>query len=98
DLQQTVPDRAPSFYFIDIQPQQAAAFDQFASSYPGAGELTRVPMLRGRISKVKDVPADQVKPTKDIAWVLKGDRGITWAAKPPANARLVEGNWWAADY
>lgn len=98
DLQETVPDQAPSFYFIDIQPQQLAAFDQFAKTYPGAGEFKQVPMLRGRISKVKDQAADSITPPADIAWVLKGDRGITWSAAAPGNAKLVAGSWWAADY
>ncbi|HVJ41246.1 MAG TPA: FtsX-like permease family protein [Dongiaceae bacterium] len=98
DLQQTVPDQAPSFYFIDIQPQQLDGFDRFARDFPGAGALTQVPMLRGRIAKVKDIPADAIKPTPDIAWVLKGDRGITWAANAPANAKITDGKWWAADY
>lgn len=98
DLQQTVPDQAPSFFFIDIQPQQVEAFDAFAKDYPGASDLRRVPMLRGRISKVKDVAADNIKPPADLAWILKGDRGITWAANAPANAKIVDGTWWAADY
>lgn len=98
DLQQTVPNQAPSFFFIDIQPQQVAAFDDFAQHYPGASDLRRVPMLRGRIAKVKDISADQIKPPADIAWILKGDRGITWSAAPPQHAKIVDGQWWAADY
>ena len=98
DLQETVPGQAPSFYFIDIQPAQAEAFDQFATHYPGASELHRVPMLRGRISKVKDVSVEKITPPKDIAWIFKSDRGITWAATPPQNAKLTEGTWWPADY
>jgi putative ABC transport system permease protein len=98
DMQQTVPNQAPSFFFIDIQPQQAEAFDAFARSYPGASDLRRVPMLRGRISKVKDVAADQITPPADIAWILKGDRGITWSASAPANAKIADGQWWPADY
>lgn len=98
DLSETVPDQAPSFYFIDIQPQQLDGFDRFAQAFPGAGELRQVPMLRGRISKVKETPADAVKPAPDIAWVLKGDRGITWAANAPTNAKIIDGKWWAADY
>jgi len=32
------------------------------------------------------------------AWVLRGDRGLTYGAEPPANASIVEGRWWPADY
>jgi putative ABC transport system permease protein len=98
DLQESVPSQAPSFYFIDIQPAEIDAFDQFATQYPGASDLQHVPMLRGRITKVKDVPAEQIIPPADIDWVLKGDRGITWAALPPKKAKIVEGTWWPADY
>jgi len=98
DLEETVPGHAPSFYFIDIQPQQIDAFDAFARKFPGADDFQRVPMLRGRIAAVKDVPADRLKPPSDIAWVLKGDRGLTWSATAPGNAKIVEGQWWPADY
>lgn len=98
DLQETVPGQAPSFYFIDIQPAEASAFDQFTAHYPGASDLHRVPMLRGRIVKVKDQSVEKITPPKDIAWVLKGDRGITWAATTPANAKIVAGDWWPANY
>ena len=32
------------------------------------------------------------------AWVLRGDRGITYAPAMPAGSRLVAGEWWPADY
>jgi putative ABC transport system permease protein len=30
--------------------------------------------------------------------VLEGDRGITFAARPPPNGRVVAGEWWPEDY
>jgi putative ABC transport system permease protein len=32
------------------------------------------------------------------AWVLRGDRGLTYEANLPANATLSEGSWWPSDY
>src|SRR5690606_22882949 len=32
------------------------------------------------------------------AWVLRGDRGITYAETPPENATVSQGEWWPADY
>ncbi len=32
------------------------------------------------------------------AWVLRGDRGITYAKNVPENSTLTEGSWWPADY
>jgi putative ABC transport system permease protein len=55
-------------------------------------------MLRGRITRLKGVPADKVKVSPDAEWVLQGDRGITWAPSPPKGTKLVQGKWWAPDY
>src|SRR5690606_39963509 len=62
EIQETLPDAAPSFFFIDIQPGQVAEFDALIAAEPEASGLERVPMLRGRITRVDGVPADQVTP------------------------------------
>jgi putative ABC transport system permease protein len=95
---ETMPEQAPSFYFIDIQPQQVEAFEALVASQPGVSDLRRVPMLRGRITALDGVPAAEVTPPPDAAWVLRGDRGITWSATVPEGSRLVAGEWWPADY
>jgi putative ABC transport system permease protein len=98
EMETTLPDRAPSFYFLDIQPNQVEAFDREVGGFASAEGLERVPMLRGRITALKGVPVEQIATPPDHAWVLKGDRGITWSAQPPKGSKLVEGQWWAPDY
>ncbi len=98
ELLQALPARAPSFYFIDIQPAQVAAFDRLVRAEPGVGELERVPMLRGRITRMKDTPVARLPRPSREGWVLQGDRGITWSATLPRGSRLVAGSWWPADY
>ena len=98
EMESSIPAKAPSFYFLDIQPNQIADFDRTLGSFPTAAGLERVPMLRGRIMKLKDVPVDRIPTPEDHAWVLKGDRGITWSAMQPKGSRLVEGQWWDANY
>ena len=98
EMESSLPAKAPSFYFLDIQPNQVEAFDRELRAFPTAEGLERVPMLRGRIMKMKDVPVDKIKTPPDQGWVLKGDRGITWSAAPPKGSRLVEGEWWDPDY
>ena len=98
DIEQTLPQQAPSFYFIDIQPAQLPSFVQDVGTYPSAQDFSSVPMLRGAVSRVNDVPSDQVQADPSVAWVLRGDRGITWSAAKPANAKVVEGEWWPSDY
>jgi putative ABC transport system permease protein len=98
EVRETMPAAAPSFYFIDIQAEQTAAFDELVSGFPGVSDLERVPMLRGRITAFNDVPADQVPGGEDMRWVLEGDRGITWSTAVPEGSKIVAGEWWPADY
>jgi putative ABC transport system permease protein len=39
-----------------------------------------------------------VQTTPETAWALRGDRGLTYAATPPDGTRVVQGQWWPADY
>jgi len=93
-----LPADAPSFYFVDIQPDQLARFEALVRSTPGVESTAQVPSLRARIVAVNGVPAEQVKATPDTRWALRGDRGLTYAATPPPDTKLVAGRWWPADY
>jgi putative ABC transport system permease protein len=97
-LTATLPERAPSFFFLDIPNTEAERFDAFLKDRGGDVRIDRVPMMRGRVVAVKGVPADQVRAAENAAWILEGDRGITYATTVPANSRLVRGEWWPADY
>jgi len=93
-----LPEKAPSFFFIDIPAANADAFNTFVREQTPGATIERVPMLRGRIVAANGVKAEALKPGEGSAWVLRGDRGITYAPALPAGSRLVAGEWWAADY
>ena len=48
-------------------------------------------MMRGRIVKIGDVLAENVKAKESVAWVLEGDRGVTFASAPPEGSNVVAG-------
>lgn len=90
---------APSLYFIDIQPDQVAAFDRLLAATPGLRNVGRVPMMHGRIVAIAGTPVDEIQPPANYAWILRGDRGLTWMRSPPATgSTVVEGEWWPSDY
>jgi putative ABC transport system permease protein len=97
-LAAALPERAPSFYFIDIPSDAVEKFDAFMHNEAPRAKLERVPMLRGRIVSARGVPADDLKPKPEAAWVLQSDRGMTYTAQVPDGSRLVAGEWWAPDY
>lgn len=97
-VEERLPEDAPAFFFIDIQPDQVEEFERTAASVPGAGRLDRVPSLRGRISRINGLPPEQVQINSDSNWALRGDRGLTYATRLPEGSSVVSGDWWPADY
>jgi putative ABC transport system permease protein len=93
-----LPEKAPSFYFVDIQAADAVRFDAFLRAQAPQGTIERVPMLRGRIVAAAGVAAEDLRPAPSTAWVLQSDRGITFARELPAGSRLSQGQWWGAAY
>jgi len=93
-----LPERAPSFYFLDIPNQDADRFDDFVRAQAPRATLVRVPMLRGRIVAAHGTKAEDLKPKPDAAWVLQSDRGITYTSGLPMGSRLADGEWWGKDY
>ncbi len=92
------PGVTPSFFFIDVPNRQAEAFVSFVkSSAPGVA-MDEVPMMRGRIVSLNGVAAEKIRPAGDAAWVLEGDRGITFADTVPKGSKIVAGDWWPPDY
>jgi len=97
-FQEALPDRSPAFFFVDIQNNEAPRFDDFIHKTAPDATLERQPMLRGRIVAANGIKAEDLKPTPQAAWALQSDRGITYSNNVPPGSRLVEGEWWPADY
>lgn len=93
-----VPQDAPAFFFIDIQPDQGAAFEAAVAAVPGTGAVERVPMLRGRLTRVNETPVEEVKVAPEAQWVTRNELGLTYATVMPKRTQLVAGAWWAPDY
>ncbi|HEY2529589.1 MAG TPA: FtsX-like permease family protein [Xanthobacteraceae bacterium] len=89
-----LPEKAPSFFFLDIASTDAERFDTFVHTQAPGAVLERVPMLRGRIVAAKGIKAEDLKPAAGRRWVLRGDRGITYSSVVPPGSRVVAGQWW----
>src|SRR5262249_30662584 len=90
----TVTDKAPDFYFVDVQDEERNAFvDLLQKTFPG-GTVETVPMLRGRIISVAGTPVAELTGSKAATWALRGDRGITYSDTLPQNSSIASGTWW----
>ena len=93
-----LPDQAPAYFFIDIQPSQLAAFESAVAGVPGSGAIKQVPTVRGRVVRLAGKPVAEVSIAPQVQWIARGDRALTAAAAAPEGSRIVAGEWWAADY
>ena len=94
----SLAEQAPNFFFVDIQASDVDAFSSLIGRQAPEGKLAKVPMLRGRIMALNGVDVADLTVPPEGAWVLRGDRGLTYDAEKPANASLSEGTWWQPDY
>ncbi|MDZ5699223.1 ABC transporter permease [Chelativorans sp. M5D2P16] len=93
-----LPDVAPNFFFVDIQANEVDDFTALVEAQAPDGKLIRVPMLRGRIVSLNGVNVADIEVPPEGGWVLRGDRGITYANNQPENSTLTAGEWWPEDY
>ena len=94
-IAQDLPGVAPAYFFIDIQKSQMPAFREKLNATPEVTRFDEAPMLRGVVSKINGQNALEVAPDH---WVIRGDRGLTYASALPDRYEVVEGEWWDADY
>lgn len=94
-IAQDLPDRAPSYFFVDIQPDQIEGFLARVNGDPAVSRVDAAPMLRGVVTQINGRPGREVAGEH---WVVRGDRGLTYAAAPDANTTITAGEWWPADY
>jgi putative ABC transport system permease protein len=97
-LTRSIPEKAPSFFFVDIRKDELPKFQSFMAATVKDAKLETVPMMRGRIMQLKGIKAEDYKAPEKAAWVLDGDRGITYAATLPEGSKLTAGEWWTPDH
>ena len=97
-IRNTVPAKAPSFFMLDIPSAELDRFRGIVAGVAPGSALTVVPSLRGPVVAVKDVRVADMKDVPEGAWILRGDRGLTFARDLPEGNRITDGTWWPADY
>lgn len=90
-----LPDVAPSYFIVDIQPDQLEPLIASLKARPSVSKVENAPMLRGVVTRIKDRPAAEVAGDH---WVVHGDRGITYADALPTGTKITAGTWWGEGY
>ncbi|MFN7000799.1 MAG: ABC transporter permease, partial [Elioraea tepidiphila] len=97
-IRTTIPEKAPSFFMLDIPVAEVDRFRALAREAAPGAELVTIPSLRGSVVAVDGQRVAEMEELPPGAWFLRGDRGLTYAATLPEGSRIVEGDWWPQDY
>ena len=92
-IDRDLPEVAPSYFFVDIQPDQLPGFLDRVQGDPAVSRVDYAPMLGGVIQSIGGVPAREID-----HWVTRGDRRISFADALPAGTLITEGEWWPEGY
>ncbi len=98
EIRGQVPERAPSFFVLDIPRERATEFGNMVTAADPKAQVNLIPALRGTITEFGGQRVDQLAELPEGAWVLRGDRGLTYSGIVPAGSEVIAGKWWAADY
>lgn len=98
EISRTVPARAPNLFVLDIPKDQQDEFLGLVNGAAPDAALNTVPALRGIITGFGSTRVADLPDIPDNAWVLRGERGLTYSPTLPEGSELVAGKWWPADY
>ena len=93
---------APSFFFIDVQPDQREPFTRLVGDVSGVAPVV-TPVVRARLAAIDGAPVtrEQIdrrrRETPDKSWYFTREYMLTWAAAPPPANAVTRGRWWTAD-
>lgn len=98
-----VPERAPDYFVLDVpRGSGAEAFKALVARTAPHAAVRLVPSLRGTViafgpdAAMTDVAT--LKAIPEETWLLRGDRGLTYAEDLPQGNVLTAGRWWPKDY
>ena len=98
EIDSTIPKRAPALFLVDIPRAERSGFEALAKAELPGAQLRLVPSLRGPVTEVNGTRVADMKAIPEGAWILRGDRGLTFANELPEANRIVAGKWWPAYY
>ena len=97
-LGERIPEDAPTFFFIDIQPDQRAAFEEIVEREAAQAPYRLTPVVRARLRAIdgRVIDPEEHKGKKN-GWYFTREYALTALSTLPRDNTVAKGTWWAAD-
>jgi putative ABC transport system permease protein len=92
---------APSFFFIDVQPDQRGPFSRLVDEVSGVAPIL-TPVVRARLAAIDGKPVTRElidrrkRESPEKNWYLTREYMLTWSSTPPPANAITRGRWWTA--
>jgi putative ABC transport system permease protein len=94
-IEDQIPTSAPSFFFIDIQPDQYASFKQVLENHIPGVPYNLVPIVRSRLTEIDGRPIHpEEHKGKRNGWYFTREYVLTTFESLPKDNALTQGQWW----
>lgn len=95
--QSELPDDAPNFFIVNIQPTDATLVEKYLAD-KGITSRGFYPMIRGRLVAINETPmtADSFAGNPDVQRLLSREFNLSYAVNNRTDNPIVEGKWWQA--
>jgi putative ABC transport system permease protein len=94
DWRRSLPQDVPNFFFINIPPDDRAAFLGFLHD-AHAGVARALPMIRGRMTAINDRPLEgRAFAKEDGDGFANREQNLTWSSELGTDNKIVAGRWW----
>ena len=98
ELQQSIPEIAPDYFFVSIQKNEKDPFTNFLKLKDKNVRFETVPIVAASLTKINNIdPLTYIKSNNDSYWVLERDRRISWSNVPPKDNPIMDGKWFDAN-
>lgn len=98
-INDTLREEAPTFYLMGIRKGQDDELREALSEASPSARLRSIPFLRGKIESIGGRDASSIEAPSDVAWILRGDRGLTWTETGDyiGASEVTDGKLWDPD-
>jgi len=95
EISDSIPSMAPDLFFVSIDRDIKSDLESFIKNMDPNVALEFSPMASASFISLNGTPIEElVSENNRSAWVVRGDRRISWAEKPKPDNPIIEGEWW----
>ena len=95
EIAESIPDIAPDIFFVSVNKDDKERLALFITTLDQNAIVEFQPVISASFVSLNSVPIDTIiQPNNNSAWVIEGDRRISWYDNPQTANPITKGEWW----